>query len=64
MKKDKFLFIMSVIMVAIIVFLIAYIIILGDNMSEKYVAFGLSLASFGLGTSTVSIILNNIKIEE
>lgn len=64
MRKSTFVFITSVSMVALIIFLILYIMILGNDMDVAFIAFGLSLSSFGLGVSVISIILNNIKIEE
>lgn len=64
MKKSKFLFMTGISMVALIIFLIAYIIILGDAMDLGGIAVGLSLACFGLGVSIISAILNFIKIEE
>jgi hypothetical protein len=64
MKKDKFLLIVSGAMVALIIFLIMYIIILGENMDAAFIAFGLSLASFGIGITIMGLLVNNIKLEE
>jgi hypothetical protein len=63
MKKDKFLLIVGGAMVALIIFLIMYIIILGENMDVTAITFGLSLSSFGFGVTLMGFIINNIQLE-
>lgn len=64
MKKSKFLLITAIAMVALIIFLISYIVILGDNMDVAQIMIGASLTSFGLGVSLIANIICHITIEE
>ena len=64
MKKSKFLLITAITMVALIIFLISYIMILRDNMDVAQIMIGASLTSFGLGVCFMMACIDHIKLEE